>query len=947
MSYLSPNQIKIILLMIFYIGIHQLSAQIQQSSMPFVQYFESTEYGAGIQNYAIKQDPRGLIIVANNKGLLQYDGSNWTLIESPNHSRMRAILPAQDGKIFIGAQNELGYFFPDNSGKYVYHSLMGLIKDDYITFDNIWNIYPYNDGYVFTGTKEIFVYNNDEIHVVSKPRWNTEIFQLNGKIYQRIEDVGLTYLDDKKWKLHPHGKFFDRINATALAPFDRESFLVTTLDSGIFLVDDHKVTVWADKLANEFAQYKINTILQLKNGSYAVATDVNGLYILNRNGDLKLHLTKGKGLNNRTVINIFEDSMANLWLGHNNGITKIEFNSPFSYLNEESGVSGTGYAAISNNNYTYLGTRNGLFYIAPDDPSAKRIENVSGQIYSLQNIQNDILVGGHFGAYQIIANNQIHTVSNGVGWWKFVETSDPDIAIGGGYAGLFLLKKEKGLWDVKKYFPNFSESSRVMDFDKNDVLWITHPDKGAFAIKFTADFEEISDVKLYGKDHGFPSNISIHVSHIMGKLNFTADFGVYEYNSNDDRFTENKKLSYFLENKIHIRALTEDNFGDIYFLGDNYSGVSKNNTWGYETNPMLFNKIQNLINDDIENISNHDDKTIIIAAKEGFVLYNKEQNTATVSSPLVLFRKVYLINSDSSLFEGNSVINGIISTSQPEPIPALKYSDNSINFNYSAIDYNSEPSLYRFKLINNDSDWSSWTRNNTKEYTNLPEGNYSFVVQAKNVYDSISDPATYSFEIKPPWFRSTFANIIYLILLTGGTVVIFWYNRLKSHKIVKQEEELGKRNVELNSVTKQSQLEIEKLTNDKLDAEVKHKQKELATTAMHLIDKNDFIMSIKSNISGVLKDASNTVVSKELKRIVRDIDRNMKDDDEWSQFELYFDDVYERFIHRLKEEYHEMTPQEIKLSAYLRMNMTTKEIANLLNSNFYVDARSYRSSRLG
>ena len=131
------------------------------------------------------------------------------------------------------------------------------------------------------------------------------------------------------------------------------------------------------------------------------------------------------------------------------------------------------------------------------------------------------------------------------------------------------------------------------------------------------------------------------------------------------------------------------------------------------------------------------------------------------------------------------------------------------------------------------------------------------------------------------------------------------------------------------------------MTSEKLDAEIKHKQKELATTTMHLIDKNDFIMSIKSNISGVLKDASNSVVSKELKRIVRDIDRNIKDDDEWSQFELYFDDVYERFIHRLREEFPEMTPQEIKLSAYLRMNMSTKEIANLLK----VSVRGVEMSR--
>ena len=808
------NKFFIVLTLIFAISV-KCEAQNQTMGIPVVEYFSTQDHLGGIQNYSIRQDYRGIILVANNHGILEYDGSEWRKFQIGSSSRTRSILPVESGKVYVGAQNELGYLFPDHNGSYIYHSLMHLINDDSVQFEDIWNIFPNSNGCVFFSYKDMFIYDGEKITVKPFPiQWNTITFQFKDRIYKHITNEGLLFFHEDKWQLSRNGEFFSDKVVSSMVNYGNAQVLISTYESGLFLLDNHKVTAWSTDYNSIFKEHKINKVVVLENGSFAVGTNTDGLYIISSDGTLKYHLTKGKGLQNRTILDIFEDSFGNLWLGHNNGISKVELGAPFDYVNEEVSLPGTGYTALSTNEYTFFGTNNGLYYYPNGQffvENVKKIDGIEGQIYNIQRVNDDILVSGHFGAYQLDGIRAIN-ISEGIGWWTFVETNRPDIIIAGGYTGLFLLRKMNGIWHVEKHYSKLYESSRVMEFDDNQTLWMTHGYKGVFSIQFSENYEEITKIKFYDKTKGFPSNWFINVFKINGENVFAAEKGIFKYDPLNDQFVEHDELNEVFGPEIRIRSMVEDRFGDIYYIGDKNSGRLKKNDWGYTKEATLFNSIHNSINDDLEKISALENNNIIIAANDGFIQFNSSFNSQSQEKFNLLFRKIALSKSDTVIFGGNFVENGIIINSQPQNNnPEIPYNDNSVAFSFSAIDFNKSSTKYRYKLAGFDSDWSEWSTKSYKEYTNLYEGDYTFQIEASNVYGVTSPVESYAFTILPPWYRTRVSYSLYSIILLFVIIGTFYYNYKHKKLISKQEKELEDQDVYLNEVTKSSTEEINRL----------------------------------------------------------------------------------------------------------------------------------------
>ena len=100
---------------------------------------------------------------------------------------------------------------------------------------------------------------------------------------------------------------------------------------------------------------------------------------------------------------------------------------------------------------------------------------------------------------------------------------------------------------------------------------------------------------------------------------------------------------------------------------------------------------------------------------------------------------------------------------------------------------------------------------------------------------------------------------------------------------------------------------------------------------MHIVSKNEFIGEIKQHLNGILKESANKTVSKDLNKIVKQIDQNIATDKDWEQFQIHFDRVHGDFSKRIRSAFPGLTPQEMKLCAYLRLNLSTKEIAQLMH----------------
>jgi DNA-binding CsgD family transcriptional regulator len=263
----------------------------------------------------------------------------------------------------------------------------------------------------------------------------------------------------------------------------------------------------------------------------------------------------------------------------------------------------------------------------------------------------------------------------------------------------------------------------------------------------------------------------------------------------------------------------------------------------------------------------------------------------------------------------------------------MPHSMNSLHFEYSAILYGQQSNIeYSYFLKGVDKAWSNWSAKPEKEYTNLPAGDYVFQIKARNNLGNESAVTSYSFTILPPWYQTPAAYLVYIILFL---CLVYYLNLRQRKKFLRQKEEYEEQQKQLQYLhqleLEKNEKQIVKLKNEKLEAEIGHKNSELATSAMHLVQKREMLGKIREDLNGLLKKIDNEYVSAEFKKLLKILGEDNKIDDNWEHFAHHFDKVHTDFLVVLKNRYPALTASELKLCAYLRMNLSSKEIAQLMN----------------
>jgi len=939
MPFFFQNQVKqaglyclMSLIAFFFTGNYLLGQENNSfKGLPFISNYGPETYKAGIQNWDIIQDDKGLIYVANNMGLLVFDGRTWTRY-GLNNTKVRSAHFGKDGKIYVGSQADFGFITPDQRGQLVYTSLADSLPEEVRDFDETWKVYEIEGKIYFCTFKRVYVYDGNSIDII-QPDSRLEIsFQVDNLLYTFQMESGLSVLKGTQFELVRNGDFFKEKRIANVLNYEKGSLLIATVEYGAFLYNNGSINPFQFKGDFWRNDYLINYSTRLRNGNIAIGTQNAGLFIVEKNGELVLHLDKESGLMDLTINYIYEDINGGLWLAMNNGVARVDLNSPFTFIDDRMGLSGSGYTALLQDDVVYLGTNNGLFKW--EKGKINFVGGTSGQVYTIQELNGKVLVGHHNGTF-IVEGGKAKKIFDENGAWTFKSPpGQPNLVIQGNYTGLFLFEWKNGSLEFKQKIKGFSESSRILEFD-GDKLWIAHGYKGVFKLEFNEDFTEVISSKRYDSRSGFPSDVLINVFKISNQLIFTADRGFYRFNETEDKFEPSVEYGDVLTKQTTMVDMESDELGNIYYIEQNKLGVLKlqaNNK--FENHSSSFNKIRSYWNDDLANVIVLDNYNILIGGKQGFIHYSPEKDIPRTVQPKILFKEI--INSgkkDSLIFSGHE--------NDKHPLEAIqdqkfKYSQNSFSFEFVSPHYESgREVLYQYKLENYDENWSAWGYENKKEYTNLREGTYHFVVRAKNIFEEPTEEIRFSFTVAPPFYRSVLAYLFY----TFGTIFLLylafrWLD--KKHKeetlLLEQEQNqaLKKKDSEIKSITQRTEEEIVKLKNEKLQNEIEYKNQELTSSAMHLIQKNQLLSNIKNTLKNITKDEKSRQLNSQLLKLIKSIDKDLETGDEWTQFSENFDQVHGNFITRLKEKYPDMTPQEIKFAAYIRMNLNTKEIANLL-----------------
>lgn len=929
-----PFQLAVVFAIVFNLSAIQLVAQENNVIMglPFISNYSPESYKAGIQNWDITQNTNGLLYMANNLGLLEFDGSKWTSYPIRG-TKVRSIFLADDQRIYVGSQADFGYLLPDAQGRLQYVSLADQLDSSVRDFDETWKIYGIDDLIYFCTFENIYIYDGKEIRTVSSPNKLEISFLVNNRLYVQEWEKGISMLRNNRLELIRGGDFFKDKRVSNILNYDKDQLMITTFNHGAFLYNGviepfpFKGSYWRN-------EHIINYSTRLRDGNIAIGTQNAGLFIIDKDGNLIQHLDKDSGLSDRTVNYIYEDSQSNLWLAMNNGVSRVDLYSPFTMIDDRMGLSGSGYTALLAGDNIYLGTNNGLYRW--NNGQMYFVSGTEGQVYAVQEINGQILMGHHNGAF-LIHNDQATLISDEKGGWIFRQPpGQNNQLIEGTYQGLNLLEWRNGKLEDKLKVTGFDESSRVMEFDRS-TLWIAQGYKGVFKVALSDDLSKVTSSKLYKSEDGFPSDVLINVYNIANQLVFTAERGFFEYNPTTDRFDSLEHYNELIGFEASVVDLEADEIGNVYFIEQSKLGVIQPiGSHSFEVHTSSFNKVKDIWNDDLGNITVLDNNNILIGGRQGFIHYSPSEDVDRTASFNILFRRISNLGRRDTLIYAGHRPNTF--ESDNNEIDEYRFLQNSFSFDYAAPHFESRDEvMYQYKLENYDKEWSPWTYTNHKEYTNLYEGYYTFRVKAKNIFDQETEEIRYHFYISPPVYRSTFAYILYTL---GTLVLVFmafkWLDkrhRKQTEELEQQQnQELKRKDSQIQSITEKSEAEIIRLRNDKLRTEVNLKSQALTSSAMNLIQKNQLLNNVKNTLKAIPKEEGvDKNLQTKLNRLVKSIDKDLAGGEEWSQFADNFDQVHGNFITRLKERYPALTPQEIKFSAYIRMNLNTKEIANLLS----------------
>ena len=908
--------------------------------IPQIINFNKNDFRAGTQTWDIDQDSKGRMYFANNEGLLTYDGTFWKLHPLPNKTIMRSIAIDKNGIIYAGGQGEMGYFAPNERGFLKYTSLTPLLPAKERSFADIWEIEIIGESVFFRASERMIMELRNKAISFHPPISGWQFMKKMGTIlYAQDQKNGLYIYKNNAWRLAANNQLLSGSIISGMIQTGKESSLILTYDR-------KSLTLRRDSLFNNSgfelpaSDFNFSKVTEINKGEFIAATTTDGCLIMKNDGKFVQKISRKEGLQNNNVISVFLDRDKNLWAGLNNGISFIAYNSAIKYITPNKENEAAGFSAKIFNNKLFIGSSDGC-YSAELSPQNKDLSflrsnfslvgNSSGQVWRLEEVNQHLLMGHNNGCFDIIGN-QAKLISRDAGW-TFLPTSPVPPAqniLTGTYSGLKMLTFNNGQFSDKGNLEGLYESLRFLTADSEGNIWASHPYRGIYKISISADGKKYI-TRLFTEKDGLPSTLDNHVYKIKNRVIFGTNAGAYEFDAPTSRFIPSNFLQPII-GKNEVRYMNEDGQGNIWFCSGKKIGVIDFAEGNSIPKPFYFSEITGQILSGFENIYAFDKSNIFIGSEKGVIHLNYEKYKANKLTLNMMLGNVRAIGKTDSTIFGGYFNDGSATETTNKIIPSigLVSNFNAFHFEYSSPSFGVQKNIeYSYRLDGYEKNWSNWSNKTEKEYTNLSAGSYVFHVKAHDNLGNESDEIKYNFSIQSPWYKSIWAYIFYLIIIALG---IRKYGDWQKKKLLRQksiyEKKQRQMSVEHQLEMEQNEKEIIRLKNEKLEAEIMLKTKELVDTSMQLVERSDALSKVKEELQKLYKNTNENHDIKKTIHLLNDIEKNSAS---WEKFAVHFDEINNNFLKNLKSHFPKLTNTDLKVCAYLQLNLASKEIAQLMN----------------
>ena len=777
-----------------------------EAGRPFIRNYEAREYQAHSQNWSILQDQRGVMYFGNSIGVLEYDGSTWRLIQMPKDNLGRSMALDEEGRVYIGAYDDLGYLAPDATGTKQFVSLVDKIPAEHRAFGDVNKTLSTKQGVYYQTPSHLIRWANGEMRVW-KPAEGFLGFDIDGdQALAVLKGVGLTRFDGENFVPLPGGAELLDKGAVGMMRLADGRTLIATRRRGLFVYDGTSIKTFKTTITN-FGDGSIYRIHRLRNGTFALCSPQGGIAIIDQNGKVLSHLDKSSGLLTNSVYDVFDDRQGALWAATERGISHIETPSPISILGESSGIDGTIYDISRFNRTLYFSTNLGVFRQKASvdttgsasggtvDKVFERLPGLANQAWAFAVADGagrgrpELFAATGEGLFRIEGNQVSAVIPSVLGSYRALGLHayrrDPSRIFVTLVDGAASVKFDGSKWVSDGRFADITDSVWSVSEDKNGAIWLGTSTTGLIKLEFptiTQDGKEAIDyahprMTRYGTQHGSPDS-TIKALELGGQPYFGTSKGLYRFDSARNSFVPDTTF-----NKVGVsgdpneQVLREDSQGNVWIhLGKEVALALRQPDGSYTIEKRPFLRFSEL---NVVGIFPEANGVTWFGGADGLIRYDANLKKDYDTDFTALIRRVGGLG-DKILFGGST-------TPDNAGAPQLPYAENSVRFEFAAPSFDDEnANQYQHLLEGFEKDWSEWSRERSKDYTNLPLGDYRFRLRAKNLYGHVGQEAVYEFKILAPWYRTWFAYLGYVGLFG---LAIFGVDRLQRFRLITRERQ--------------------------------------------------------------------------------------------------------------------------------------------------------------
>jgi cell division protein FtsB len=943
--YLKPAEILnlstsgLVFFLIIFFSLGFFSSSIAQSYYK-VNHFSPDIYQAGNQNWDMSIDEEGTVYLANNKGLLVLDGTESKLYETTSKTIVRSVF-SFNKRVYTGSFEEFGYWEKDDKGMFLYSSLSANITKETLKNQEFWKITLHEGKIYFQSFGALFYLENNELRQLEIP--GSILFLLDSGDRLFVQQIGglLYEIIQNEFVPIKNSEPFSSTEVKSAIALSPQKILFGTSSKGLFVLEGSNFKPFPNEAQEALKTSILNNGIKIGN-RLIFGTILQGIYILRIDGTLENHLNSSNYLQNNTILSLISDDDNNLWAGLDKGFDFIWFGSPFENYHEPDVDIGSVYAAALYKSKLYIGTNQGIYTFELDKSGTfinpAFIQKSQGQVWFIREIDGLLYCGLNEGTY-LISDDQLIEVSDINGGYNLEPYQQfHEIRLQSTYNEIVVFDKTKGYWSKRNVLKGVNAPQRFLASDHLGNLLLGHTIKGLYLVKPNKRFDSVISYSQLNENNGL-SFTSNRLFPVDNRILIPSGDSIFQWDAMNEKiiaYTDlNQQLGSFAEAKNILNAGqykywlikdTEIGLFEIRF------GTSK---LLYRILPDLYDL--NLI-EDYEQIIPLNDSLHVFCLEDGFAILNinrLNRLTENLSPPVIKSISFSNISNKTESFtlDGKAL--------------KIKNSLNTFEITFSNSDPVGRKKYFQYRLIGLDKNWSEWTDKSKIQYSRLPAGYYRFEVRTLSSKGITTPATTVIFEIKPPWFLSTFAISLDILLILSLILLLRITYRRRKWKL--QEKQLKEERQKLIQEKEHAEAEMIKLSNEKLQSEISNKNMELAKNTMLMIQKNELLIGIKNELDALKNELGYRLPNKYYVSLARQIDKGLNSENDWEMFEHLFDQAHENFFKRLKTSFPDLTTSDLRLCAYLRLNLSSKEIAPLLNISVRgVEEKRYRiRKRLG